>query len=118
MRTTIICFLMITASSIYSQNYEIGAMLIKGVTIKMGGDVSFRDGLVYIHYLTDAGDETTDYDIINVRNGITYVSDGTETYEIRIAQKDGKKKGFKHSHIMTFVQPSKEVYLYYVNKLN
>ncbi|MGN7513673.1 MAG: hypothetical protein ACTHOM_04810 [Allomuricauda sp.] len=112
--TIIALFLSLT---IYSQKYEIGAMTVMGFTTKMKGTIELTDNMMLLELETKKGITNADYDIINERNGITYVSDGTETFNTSIIENKGRKKGFKHTYVMNFVHPTGQHIIYYINLL-
>lgn len=108
---------LLVAMSMSAQQYEIGAMEAMGFAAKMEGRVEFREIMMFLELETKKGTTKADFDIVNERNGLTYVSDGTETFTVQILERDGKKKGYKFNHTMTFFHPNGQFVLYYLKKL-
>ena len=92
-------------------------MTVTGFTMKMKGTIELTDTMLLLELDTKKGVTNADFDIINQRNGITYVTDGTETFNTSIIENKGRKKGFKHSHVMNFVHPRGQHIIYYINPL-
>lgn len=102
----------------YSQSYEIGASEAMGFAYRVDGTVDFTDTLMSLHLKTKEKDTKADFDITNIRNGITYVTDGTQTFQVTISEISGKRKGYKYSLIMGFKELQGAPVLYYANPIN
>lgn len=119
MNKLITVILLFTTFTITGQEWEIGAAFmnasdISGVFLKIKGKAKLTDNLFELA-LEDKNQKevTSDFDVINQRNGITYLSDGVTTYQLVIMEQSGKKKGFKYDRIMSFQVPLIQATLYY-----
>jgi hypothetical protein len=107
--------ILLTTFSIFGQKFDLGAIEVMGITSKITGKIVFSDSLLKMKLLHKGKLTNIDYDIINKRNGIIYVTDGVETFKTTIYEDVGKKKGFKFTQKMTFIQPNGTISFYYLN---
>lgn len=117
MKLLFIISAILASTLIHAQKYEIGAMDVNGFAMKIAGVIELTDTMMFLELDTKKGVTNADFDITNERNGMTYVSDGTQTYMVQVLERKGKRKGFKHLYIMNFKHPTGEIIVYYLNPL-
>ena len=117
MKRLLIIAVILFSTTVFSQKYEIGASEAMGFAYKLKGSLEITKNMMFMELDSKHNHKSLNFDIINERNGITYVSDGTETFNTSIIERKGKRKGFKYTHIMNFVHPSGQLVIYYIKPL-
>lgn len=119
MKKLTLLFLLIITFTASAQKYKYHAMTSEGVTVKAEGFIEVTDSLLVITNNYNGNITKNDYDIINIRNNKTYISDGIETHFYRIENKPGKKKGKPYSSVLFLymrIQSVEYVISYYLSE--
>lgn len=119
MKKALFFLLALTSLIIEAQEYKYHAIMAEGYTVKLEGTIKITDSLMVISVTDKNGIQISDYDIINSRNNITYVTDGIATHTYTIQNQTGKKKGKKYNQILYFTMEapdSKRLILYYLTE--
>ena len=102
MRKPILIILVIIGLNLHAQKFKYNAMMAQGLTVKTEGTIEITDSLLIITSNYKSETTTNDYDIINIRNNITYVTDGVSTHHFNIVSSPGKRKGKKYDKVFYF----------------
>ena len=99
---------MLSATSVFGQKYQYGAVFASGVFVRVEGAIEFGDSTVVITSISAGKTSTVNYDLVKRANNLVYFTDGVMTHFFALMEESGKKKGFECDHLMVFTADKRQ----------
>ena len=120
MKKIIVAILMLLSISMYSQEYKVKAIQSGGMTVKYDAILKITDSLFSVTQMVKGVNKESSYDIVNTRNGVTYVTDGVMTHYFTMTENKSKKKGKQITHELYFTMDANQyggIIVYYMEEI-